>query len=41
MFKLVKEGETWKVQGQNIPTWITENEAALNEALLNKVDNQY
>ncbi len=41
MFKLVKENEIWKVQGQNIPSWITENEVALNEALLNKVDNQY
>ena len=41
MFKLVKEGEVWKVQGQNVPSWITDNEAALNDALLNKSDHQY
>lgn len=40
-FKMVKEDEQWKVQGTNLPAWITENEEAIQEGLLNKASRQY
>jgi hypothetical protein len=35
-FKLFHQEDGWKMQGQNLPPWITSNEAAILEALERK-----
>ncbi len=34
-FRMVKEDNTWKMQGQQLPEWLTENESVVHEALEN------
>ena len=33
LFKMEKDGNAWKLAGENLPGWLTSNEASISEAL--------
>jgi hypothetical protein len=35
MFRMIKENETWKIKGQELPKWLLESDAFIHEALVN------
>ena len=36
IFRLVKENETWKIRGRELPNWLLESDSLLHEALENQ-----
>lgn len=40
-FKMIKKDEAWQIQGNNLPSWIVDNEMIISNALLNQESGQF